>query len=358
MIDKIFNPKTNLVFYAICPNSKIYVGKLEDLQLSVICKNCNVCFEVSTPSCLNLFVTINPYDVIENLLNEHFDYYEDVLKKRKHEKGHIKDIYEGKLYRKFVQELPHNDRNGYVTAIFNTDGAPMFKTSQYSIWPVYLLINELSPQVRLNNLITCDMWFGKDKPEMISFLNPFVIDMNRFSEEGHQFTIKGESRIIKLYPLVACVDSIAREPMQGLKQFNGRYWYLHPGKFISGNMKYPVLESIPQERDMANFLRYFNEAVNENVDDVFGIKYGSSLISMSHFNIVDGFVPDYMHCCLSGVGKQITEMFLSSLKVEQIDLLDSNLMNIKAHHQLARLTRPLSDRKSWKSREYENYILY
>ena len=82
MIDKIFNPKTNSVFHAICPTCKIYVGKLEDLQPSVICKNCNECLEVSTPSCQNLFVTINPYDAIEDLLNEHFDYYEDVLKKR------------------------------------------------------------------------------------------------------------------------------------------------------------------------------------------------------------------------------------------------------------------------------------
>ena len=171
------------VFHAICPTCKIYVGKLEDLEPSVICKTCNESFEVSTPSCLNLFVTINPYDAIEDLLNEHFDYYEDVLKKRKHEKSHIKDIYDGKCYRKFVQELPHNDRNGYVTAVFNTDGAPKFKSSQYSIWPVYLLINELPPQVRLNNLITCGMWFGKDKPEMISFLKPFVIDMNRFAED-------------------------------------------------------------------------------------------------------------------------------------------------------------------------------
>ena len=149
--------------------------------------------------------------------------------------------------------------------------------------------------------------------------------------------------------------------MQGLKQFNGRYgcnWCLHPGEFISGNMKYPVLESIPQERDMANFLRHVNTAVKENVDDVFGIKYGSSLISMSHFNIVDGFVPDYMHCCLPGVGKQITELLLSPLSSGQIELLDSILMNIKAPHQFARPTRPLSDRKNWKSREYENFILY
>ena len=119
-------------------------------------------------------------------------------------KGQIKDIYDGKCYRKFVQELSHNDRNGYVTAIFNTDGAPRFKSSQYSIWPVYLLINELPPQARLNNLITCGIRFGKDKPEMISFLKPFVIDMNRFSEEGHQCTIKRRITHYKTIP-TSCV---------------------------------------------------------------------------------------------------------------------------------------------------------
>ncbi len=34
-----------------------------------------------------------------------------------------------------------------VSLVFNTDGAPVFKSSGISLWPVYLVINELPPRL-------------------------------------------------------------------------------------------------------------------------------------------------------------------------------------------------------------------
>ena len=49
-----------------------------------------------------------------------------------------------------------------------TDGVSTFEYSRYSIWPIYLVINNLPPKQRysLNNIILCGVWYGKIKPNI------------------------------------------------------------------------------------------------------------------------------------------------------------------------------------------------
>ena len=54
---------------------------------------------------------------------EHYDY---VTKQREQKSGYIKEVYDGKLYRKFFKSLSIAEKSNYVTAI-NTDRAPKFK---------------------------------------------------------------------------------------------------------------------------------------------------------------------------------------------------------------------------------------
>ena len=48
----------------------------------------------------------------------------------------------------------------------NTDGVPVFKSSKVSIWPLYLVINELNYSKRMayENMIFVGLWFGEKKP--------------------------------------------------------------------------------------------------------------------------------------------------------------------------------------------------
>ena len=58
---------------------------------------------------------------------------------------HIEDIYDGEHYR----NLSANNRplsakyHNNISFVLNTDGVPIFKSSKTSIWPIYLMINEL-----------------------------------------------------------------------------------------------------------------------------------------------------------------------------------------------------------------------
>ena len=136
--------------------------------------------------------------------NENFYHY--VVNERKYD-GTITYIFDGERYRTFVKSLPLQERSTYLTCILNTDGALRFESSSYSIWPVYLIVNELQVQIRLNNAILCGIWFGKNKPPMHTFLTPLTTMLNTLSSEGIKCDIKNETYCLKLYVLIASVDS-------------------------------------------------------------------------------------------------------------------------------------------------------
>ena len=80
----------------------------------------------------------------------------------------IKDIHCGFAYEDFTNSVPSQKKN-YATAIFNIDGAPIFESSSFSIWPFQIVINELPPPVRNELPILWGIWFEKNKPDMDVF---------------------------------------------------------------------------------------------------------------------------------------------------------------------------------------------
>lgn len=62
---------------------------------------------------------------------------------RQNKDGSLRDIYDGKLYQSLYKSNGILSDGNNLSFSMNTDGAPLFKSSSVSIWPVYLLINEL-----------------------------------------------------------------------------------------------------------------------------------------------------------------------------------------------------------------------
>jgi len=67
--------------------------------------------------------------------------------------------------------LPDN----FVTFTLNTDGIPVFKSSGYSFWPLYLTLNELPYKLRycteymLYIIIYDAVLYNVDMPKIIAF---------------------------------------------------------------------------------------------------------------------------------------------------------------------------------------------
>ncbi|XP_043472842.1 uncharacterized protein LOC122505365 [Leptopilina heterotoma] len=373
LIDKLFHPKDCMQLHATCTKCGAYVGKFERKDKFIKCGVCKTKIQVGDYKHKDFFVTIDPSAPISKLLESNSTYHNYVMNERPYEKGHIRDIYDGKRYRNFVKKLNECDKHAYASVIFNTDGAPLFTSSSYSIWPIYLMVNELPYNVRTKELIVVGLWFGKDKPNMQVFLDPFVETMNKLSTEGVSCKINGNNRNIKIFPLVCCVDTVARAPMLGFVQFNGKYGChlcLHPGESVkcnpnnprSGNMKYPLLKKVPKNRTVKETEKHMKSAV-EKKTPIFGVKAYSHLINLLGFNFIYGVVVDSMHCC-SGIAKQFATTWFGNAKKSgifsksKIEDIDKTLNNFKVPHQIIRLTRPFSEKAFWKSREWENWILF
>ena len=173
------------------------------------------------------------------------------------------------------------------------------------------VINEISPEDRKRNPVVYGVWFGKDKPNMSAYLQAFSESMEELSKSGIQCRINGEEKNIKPYAICCCVDSIARPPMQGSTQFNGRFgcnWCLQEGKQVNNSWKYPLMPDKLKMRNATDSLTHIEVAVATG-KRTFGFKLASPLLFLPKFDIVFGFVPDYMHFMLLGVVRQFTMYF-------------------------------------------------
>lgn len=188
-IDQLFNDD-NITLHGVCHECTKYIGTFQDFNYLVNCTNCDTPIDMSNPSSQCYLAMFDPSNAIRDYIETNENYYDYVVKEREHEINHIKDIYDGALYRKFVQGLNDYDRHAYATVIFNTDGAPVFESSTYSIWPIYLILNEIAIQSRMKSAITVGLWFGKDKPIMNVFLDVFVNMVNDLSTIGIPCMIK------------------------------------------------------------------------------------------------------------------------------------------------------------------------
>ena len=99
----------------------------------------------------------------------------------------------------------------------------------------------------------------------------------------------------------------------------------------------------------------------------YGVKGPSMLSTLSHFDLVDGFVPDFLHCALLGVARQLTSLWFESSNHEEpwyigqpsmLARYDSQLKNIVVPKEVRRLPRSIKTREHWKANEYKTFVLY
>ena len=68
------------------------------------------------------------------------------LRVEQESKGLIHDIYDGSEYQKHVQRGFLSSKSN--VSLLNTDGVQVFSSSKREVWPVWLAINELPPNLR------------------------------------------------------------------------------------------------------------------------------------------------------------------------------------------------------------------
>ena len=120
---------------------------------------------------------------------KHFVQKHDISKDLEHrfnrEKDNdvISDIYDGQMYKSLGNGILTSDRNA-MSLSFSCDGVPVFESSNFSIWPLQGMLNELPPQKRKQNIFLIGLWFGSSKPNILEYLEPFTSEMRRLGSVG------------------------------------------------------------------------------------------------------------------------------------------------------------------------------
>ena len=115
--------------------------------------------------------------------------------------GNICDVYDGLQYKKWKYFL---NEPANVSFLLNTDGVAIFRSSKFSIWPVWIVINELPKSQRYvlfmyilyhnynyvfrflrKNMLLAGVWYSKDKPTMTTFLKPIIEEINELYVHGN-----------------------------------------------------------------------------------------------------------------------------------------------------------------------------
>jgi hypothetical protein len=81
------------------------------------------------------------------------DHWEDLkypFTKTLHD-GVMHDIWNGEILASEVKKGKFFSNREHFAFSLSTDGVPIFKSSSMSLWPVYLVVNNLPPAIRMNS---------------------------------------------------------------------------------------------------------------------------------------------------------------------------------------------------------------
>lgn len=341
-------------------------------------KNCphEACGKVFDKKNGNFFLEMPLKNQILNLFRQE-SFYENLQHRfqRKVKPGTYSDIYDGKLYKSFFDNGGLLSKPTNLSFTLNTDGAAVFKSSKVSIWPVFLVINELPYKQRMKkeNVILASLWFGNQKPQMSTFLKPLQKSMQEIHNGIECFAPSVGSFTCYGIVLCATADLPARSLLCNHIQYNGAFscWKCEQeGKSASvgkGHARvFPFISTCPKgpERTIENVIQNSHKAVNQTKVEK-GIKGPSWMLYFPTFNIVAGVAIDYMHGVLLGVEKLLLEIWFSQKfsgkpysLYSNINVVNEKLINIRPTLDVKRLPRSILDLQYWKASEYRSFLLF
>lgn len=349
------------VFY--CQVCKNLMGKNPD---SGCCLNCGAIFnKASSTESGHFFLFTSLKDLLKNILKHHGT---ELLPKTVNHGNDITDVMDGRMYQNLLKQgsLSADD----ITLTWNCDGVRI--SNSYSIWSLQFTINELPYTQRKENVIVAGLWLDPRTPNMNTFLKPFIDELCDLAQNPFQWIdSNGTVHSSKVFSLVCSSDAVARPLLRNCKQFNGEYgcdWCLHPGTMVKkhcGSMRsYPYDEDKQATRSDIMFKDDARQAEKSSTPKN-GVKGFSLLSLLPMFDIVFGFVPDYMHSVLLGVSRQLVSLWLDPVNSskrwyigQHISLLDSRLLRLKPPLEITRSLRSLKCIGFWKASEWRAFLLF
>ncbi|XP_071851491.1 uncharacterized protein [Apostichopus japonicus] len=329
----------------------------------------------------NKFLNVPLEPQIQNLFQRpgFVDDIQHRFKRSKKKGNNVEDIYDGAIYTSFSQtgeplssSYPYN-----ISFCLNTDGIPVFKSSKVSIWPVYLMINELEYKLRRQkeNMLFCGLWCGESKPLFSVFSRPFLHSLKNLEEQGVTVQVNEKKEVCKGFVLSSTADLPAKSALMNMVQYNGKHGCpncLQPGQNFRTQSGGNIHVSPYDKNNPAGTLRSSEQSFNDAKEalaqkvPVNGVKGPSFLMGLRRYKFILGTSIDYMHCVLLGITKCLLSLWFSSRNsgkhfslLPHLDLIDWCLLKIKPPYLVTRVPRAIgSNFKFWKASQLRSWLLF
>lgn len=134
--------------------------------------------------------------------------------------GTICDITDGTVYKSIRKKSIYD-----INLIQNTDGFPFAGSNNKQIWPNFLTIAEVKPNLRSNYMILAGFWFSPAKANLYKFLTPFCMEMRKLSIDGFTWTHPSTHETVKSHVniIATTLDAQARAPALSMSFYNAPY---------------------------------------------------------------------------------------------------------------------------------------
>ena len=285
----------------------------------------------------------------------------------------LTDIVDGTEYKKLKEEGMFLSNSNNITLTMFTDGIPLFKSSGTSLWPVYLIINDLPRQKRFQrkNMVLWGVWQGSGKPHMTTFLKPLIEDLQKLYSTGIEIEIDCNTFTCKAMLVVATMDLQARSAVLNMTQHNGEYscvYCMDQGQVVKsgkGHCRvFPYKDNHSTLRTSDEIKRDGKQA-QQSRKKVNGF-FGESVFNyLPNFSLNNNIVIDYMHGILLGITKKLLTLWFDRKYVGKPFFIgnsekevDRRLKSITPPPLINRLPRKIDTLNHWKASELRSWLMF
>ena len=203
LFEKLFQGSFEMQFHFYCPSCFFYLRKSSDFDNHNVespNEGCDaICKLDEKLNDGHFFIYISVEEQLRSLLESTPHVWEWLKYRfnRQVDDESVSDIFDGCLYKEYAKGGQILSQAQNVSISCNSDGSPVFKSTNNSLWPIQFRLNELPPSERFTkwNTMVAGLWFGKTEPELTTFMVPFLKESKKLCEDGFIWTDPKNERI-------------------------------------------------------------------------------------------------------------------------------------------------------------------
>lgn len=247
--------------------------------------------------------------------------------------------------------LKDNNKQLVIEIILNVDGIPIYKSSSTQFWPICGKI--YSTEIH-TDVFDIAIYVGDSKPQSIEeYMSDFVAEINVLQNYG--FFYNHEKCFVKLKAF-SC-DSPARAFLKCIKSHNsqeGCEFCNTQGERMNNRIIYPCNQKDIEFRTDRSFRAQSHKNHHTGI---------SPLVSVQNFDIVNGFVLDYMHMACLGTMRRLINRWLKTdsgfcIRPSFRKLASERMCMIELPKDFNRKMRSFTELDRFKATEYSILLLY